>query len=331
MISSIKTDLVDALKGKRVWVAGHQGMVGSALVRRLECENCTILTVSRSELDLTQQADTKQWIEDMRPEVVFVAAAKVGGIKANATYPVDFLYTNTMISMNIMKAAVDAGTQKFLLLGSSCIYPKLAAQPIEENALLTGPLEPTNEAYALAKISALKLAQAYARQHGIQSISVMPTNLYGPNDNFDPENSHVIPAMLRRLHEAKMAGKEQVTLWGSGRPLREFLHVDDLADACVFLMKSHDHIDLINIGSGQELSIRDLAHLISDVVGFRGRILFDPEKPDGAPRKLLNSSRLRELGWAPTVSLRRGLEDLYDRWQRDPQCAHETGWRQLMI
>ncbi|SMF52551.1 GDP-L-fucose synthase [Xaviernesmea oryzae] len=313
-----------SLKGKRVWVAGHNGLVGSALVHRLEREECTILKVSHGELDLTRQADTERWMAKSRPEVVLVAAAKVGGIAANSAYPADFLYINAMIAMNIMKAATDIGTEKLLWMGSSCIYPKFAAQPIDEHALLTGPLEPTNEPYAIAKIAALKLAQAYAAQYGTRSISVMPTNLYGRNDNFDPQGSHVIPAMVRKMHEAKVADSETVTVWGTGNPLREFLHVDDLADACVLLMKTHTHLQLINVGSGQEVSIRDLAYLVADIVGYRGQIVFDTSKPDGTPRKRLNSLRLHALGWTPKVDLRSGIEDLYHHWRpRAGQVAAE--------
>lgn len=306
-----------SFKGKRVWVAGHNGMVGSALVRRLEREDCDMLKVSRSELDLTRQCDTERWMAAARPEVILVAAAKVGGIAANATYPADFLYTNTMIALNIMKAATDIGAEKLLWIGSSCIYPKFAAQPIDEHALLTGSLEPTNEAYAIAKIAALKLAQAYAAQHGMRSISVMPTNLYGRNDNFNLETSHVVPAMIRKMHEAKVGGRESVSIWGTGSPLREFLHVDDLADACIFLMKTHTHLQLINIGSGQEISIRDLAYLVADIVGYRGQIVCDISKPDGTPRKFLNSSRLNALGWVPKIDLRSGIKEVYERWQSE--------------
>lgn len=304
-----------SFKGKRVWIAGHTGMVGSALVRRLQREDCKILTVSKRDLDLTRQADTEDWIAAYRPEAIFVAAAKVGGIAANSAYPADFLYTNTLIGMNIMKAAVDIGVDRLLLMGSSCIYPKFAQQPIDERSLLTGPLEPTNEAYAIAKIAALKLAQAYAFQNGVKSVLVMPTNLYGQNDNFDLKNSHVIPALVRKMHEAKMAGNNTVSVWGTGTPLREFLHVDDLADACCFLMQNHSHLPLINVGSGQEISIRDLAHLVADIVGFRGEIVFDTSKPDGTPRKLLDCSRLRGMGWRPSIDLKSGIADLYARWR----------------
>lgn len=301
------------LTGKRVWVAGHNGLVGSAIVRRLQSEDCEIVTVSHRELDLTRQADTEEWLRQMRPQVIFVAAARVGGIVANATYPVDFLYVNTMIAMNIMKAAADLGAEKLLWLGSSCVYPKFASQPIDEHSLLTGPLEPTNEAYAIAKIAGIKLAQAYSKQYGVRSISAMPTNLYGPNDNFDLETSHVLPALIRKIHEAKIAGTDAV-VWGTGNGLREFLHADDLADACVYLMKNYSDSHLINVGSGREISIRDLAYLIADIVGFRGRIVFDVTKPDGTPRKLVNSDRLRALGWTARTELRSGIEQVYLHW-----------------
>jgi GDP-L-fucose synthase len=301
------------LRGKRVWVAGHRGLVGSAIVRRLEGEGCEILTASSRELDLTRQADTENWMRKMRPQAIFVAAAHVGGIGANASFPADFLYINTMIAMNVMKAAADLGTEKLLWLGSSCIYPKFAPQPINEDSLLTGPLEPTNEAYAIAKISTLKLAQAYSTQYGVRSITAMPTNLYGPNDNFDLESSHVLPALLRKIHEAKVSGTDAV-VWGTGNALREFLHADDLADACVFLMKRYGDSQLINIGSGQEISIRHLAQLIADIVGFRGRLVFDHTKPDGTPRKLVNSDRLHALGWAARTELRSGIEKVYRHW-----------------
>lgn len=303
-----------SLAGKRVWVAGHTGLVGSALVRRLESEDCKILKVSRRTLDLTRQLETENWIEAFRPDVIFVAAAKVGGIGANSSYPAEFLYDNTLIAMNIMKAAADFGVERLLWMGSSCIYPKFAAQPIDERALLTGPLEPTNEAYAIAKIAALKLAQAYSWQHGVRSISVMPTNLYGQNDNFDPNNSHVIPAMMRRMHEARLAKDDRVVVWGTGNALREFLHADDLADACCFLMKSGTRLPLVNIGSGQEISIRDLSYLIAEIVGYTGEIVFDTSRPDGAPRKLLDGRHLNEMGWVPKTDLRRGISDLYMHW-----------------
>jgi GDP-L-fucose synthase len=306
------------LRGKRVWVAGHNGMVGSALVRRLQREDCVILKASRDRVDLTRQLETEDWMKQMRPDVIFVAAARVGGIVANATYPADFIYINTMIAMNIMKAAAGLGVQKLLWLGSSCVYPKYAEQPISEDSLLTGSLEPTNEAYAIAKIAAIKLAEAYAKQYGVQSITVMPTNLYGPNDNFDLEKSHVLPALIRKMHEGKISNSDEVVVWGTGRALREFLHVDDLADACVYLMTHYGDAKLVNVGSGEELTIHDLAMLISEIVGYRGRIVFDTTKPDGTPRKLVDTSRIRALGWTPSIELHAGIANVYRIWQQ--QC-----------
>ncbi|MFB9791936.1 MULTISPECIES: GDP-L-fucose synthase family protein [Shinella] len=304
------------LRGKRVWVAGHRGMVGSALLRRLEDENCDLQTVPRSEVDLTSQADTANWMRKARPEAVFIAAARVGGISANARYPAEFLVENVLILVNVIKAASELGVEKLMCLGSSCIYPKHAEQPIREEALLTGSLEPTNEAYAIAKIAGMKLASAYAEEYGHRFISVMPTNLYGRNDNFDLDHSHVIPALIRKMHEAKIAHRDSVVVWGTGTPRREFLHVDDLADACVFLMKQYESPKPINIGSGEEIAIGELAFLIADIVDFRGHIVFDTLKPDGAPRKLLDCSRLRALGWSPSIGLRAGIEELYDRWKK---------------
>jgi GDP-L-fucose synthase len=316
MISTVEDDTVSYdLRGKRVWVAGHSGMVGSALMRRLKRERCDIQTVSREELDLTRQSDTEAWMRKARPEAIFIAAARVGGIGANARYPAEFLAENALILLNIIKTASDLGVEKLLCLGSSCIYPKHAEQPIAEEALLTGSLEPTNEAYAIAKIAGIKLASAYAEQHGCRFISVMPTNLYGQNDNFDLDHSHVIPALIRKMHDARVGHRDSVVVWGTGTPKREFLHVDDLADACVFLMKSYESPKLINIGSGEEISIGDLAFLIADVIDFRGRIVFDAFKPDGAPRKLLDSSRLHRLGWSHKIALRAGIEELYHRWR----------------
>jgi GDP-L-fucose synthase len=306
------------LRGKRVWVAGHNGMVGSALVRRLQREDCVILKASRDRVDLTRQLETEDWMKQARPDVIFVAAARVGGIVANATYPADFIYINTMIAMNIMKAAAGLGVQKLLWLGSSCVYPKYAEQPISEDSLLTGSLEPTNEAYAIAKIAAIKLAEAYAKQYGVQSITVMPTNLYGPNDNFDLEKSHVLPALIRKMHEGKISNSDEVVVWGTGRALREFLHVDDLADACVYLMTHYGDAKLVNVGSGEELTIHDLAMLISEIVGYRGRIVFDTTKPDGTPRKLVDTSRIRALGWTPSIELHAGIANVYRIWQQ--QC-----------
>lgn len=309
------------LRGKRVWIAGHSGMVGSALLRRLKRERCDIQTVSHADVDLTRQADTENWMKKARPEAIFLAAARVGGIGANARYPAEFLAENALIMVNVIRTASELGVEKLLCMGSSCIYPKYAEQPIVEDALLTGSLEPTNEAYALAKIAGIKLAAAYAEQYGRRFISVMPTNLYGQNDNFDLDHSHVIPALIRKMHDAKVSHRDSVVVWGTGTPKREFLHVDDLADACVFLMKDYDSPKPINVGSGEEISIGELAFLIADVVDFRGHIVFDAFKPDGAPRKLLDSSRLRALGWSNKIALHAGIEELYDRWKSGDRKA----------
>ncbi|MEM1371993.1 MAG: GDP-L-fucose synthase [Pseudomonadota bacterium] len=301
-----------SLTGKRVWVAGHRGMVGSAIVRRLGAEGCEVVTVGRDQVDLCQQAQVMAWIKDARPEVVFVPAAKVGGILANDTYPAEFLYENLMIEANIINGAHEAGVEKLLFLGSSCIYPKFAEQPIDEDALLTGPLEPTNEWYAIAKIAGIKLCQAYRRQYGSNFISAMPTNLYGPGDNFNLQNSHVIPALMQKAHDAKQTGATSMTIWGSGSPMREFLHVDDAADAMVHLMKVYEGEGHINVGSGSDLTIRELVDLIVEVVGFKGEIVCDTSKPDGTPRKLMKADRLRNLGWTPSISLRDGLASTYE-------------------
>jgi GDP-L-fucose synthase len=301
------------LTHKRVWVAGHRGMVGSAIVRRLARQNVRLQTVDRDALDLRRQSDVAAWVEANRPQVVVLAAAKVGGILANASYPADFLEDNLAIELAVIGAAARCGVEKLVFLGSTCIYPKLAEQPIREEALLTGALEPTNEWYAIAKIAGLKLAQAYRRQHGLDFISVMPTNLYGPNDNFDLQSSHVLPALLRKADDAKRANAAAITVWGTGTPRREFLHVDDLADAVVFLTETYSEEEHINIGTGEDISIRDLARLVCDVVGFRGEIEFDASKPDGTPLKCTDISRLRGLGWSPTIDLREGLERTY-RW-----------------
>lgn len=295
------------LAGKRVWVAGHRGMVGSAIVRRLQGMDCDILTVSRADADLTRQDQVEAWVSANRPDAVFLAAAKVGGILANDTYPADFLYDNLMIEANVIRAAHDAGVEKLVFLGSSCIYPKLAAQPIAEDELLQGPLEPTNEWYAIAKIAGIKLCQAYRKQHGDDFISAMPTNLYGPGDNYDLETSHVLPALVRKVHEAKAAGAPSITLWGSGTPLREFMHADDCADALVFLMQHYSGHAHVNVGTGHEISIRDLAVMIAEASGYEGEIMLDATKPDGTPRKLMDSSRLRAMGWQPTISLQDGV------------------------
>jgi GDP-L-fucose synthase len=301
------------LAGKRVWVAGHRGMVGAALTRRLGSEGCTLLEVARRDVDLREQAAVRAWMARERPEVVFVAAATVGGILANDTRPAEFLYDNLMIEANIIDAARQVGVEKLLFLGSSCIYPRLAPQPMTENALLTGPLEPTNEWYAIAKIAGIKLAQSYRRQYGCRFISAMPTNLYGPNDNFDLASSHVLPALIRKMHEAKISNAESVVLWGTGRPRREFLHVDDLADALVHLMKVYDGEGHVNIGVGEDVSIAELAQICARGVGFRGRFDYDTSKPDGAPRKLLDVSLLASLGWQASISLEAGIADAY-RW-----------------
>jgi GDP-L-fucose synthase len=299
------------LEGKRVWVAGHRGMVGAALLRRLARENCRLLIARRDELDLTRQGEVERWMDAARPQAVFVAAAKVGGIAANATWPVPFLYDNLAIAANVIHAAAAAGVEKLLFLGSSCIYPKHAPQPIAEDALLTGPLEPTNEWYAIAKIAALKLCQAYRRQEGRDFIAAMPTNLYGPGDNFDLASSHVVPALIRKAHEAKMAGDDAFVIWGSGAPLREFLHVDDAADALVHLMTHYSGESHVNVGSGSELTILALAELTARIVGFTGSIAADPSKPDGTPRKLLDTSKLESLGWRPSIGLEEGLAGTY--------------------
>jgi GDP-L-fucose synthase len=301
------------LAGKRVFVAGHRGMVGSALLRRLADELVELLTATRAELDLTRQAAVEAWLDAHRPQVVIVAAAKVGGILANQARPVEFLEENLLIELNLIRASFRAGVEKLLFLGSSCIYPRDCPQPIREDQLLTGPLEPTNEAYALAKIAGVRLCAAYRRQHGADFIAAMPTNLYGPGDNFDLAGSHVVPALIRKFHEAKLAGSPAVEIWGTGRPRREFLHVDDLADACVFLLRHYGEEEHVNVGCGRDVTIRDLALAIREVVGYAGELAFDPTRPDGTPRKLLDTSKLDARGWRPRVDLRHGLAETY-RW-----------------
>jgi GDP-L-fucose synthase len=308
------------LSGKRVWVAGHRGMVGSALVRRLENEGCELLTADRTSLDLRQQAKVDHWVAQNKPEVIFLAGAKVGGIQANDNYPAEFLYDNLQIEANVIEAARRNGVAKLLFLGSSCVYPKFAPQPISEDALLTGALEPTNEWYAIAKIAGLKLTQAYRRQYGCDFISAMPANLYGPEDNFDLETSHVLPALIRKFDEARMGRNASVTIWGSGAPKREFLHVDDCADALVFLMKNYSESSHINVGTGVDLTISELADIVAGVVGFEGEISHDLNKPDGTPRKLLDISRLKALGWSPSVNLKEGIDATY-RWYRENRDA----------
>ncbi|GAB4363577.1 MAG: GDP-L-fucose synthase [Oricola sp.] len=300
-----------SLSGKRVFVAGHRGMVGSAIVRRLGEENCRVLTAGRADLDLASQAAVTDWFARERPDAVFLAAAKVGGILANRDFPADFLYENLMIEANVIHAAHEAGVEKLLFLGSSCIYPKFAEQPITEDALLTGPLEPTNEWYAVAKIAGIKLCQAYRRQHGDDFISAMPTNLYGPGDNYDLKTSHVLPALIRKAHEAKAAGAPFIELWGTGAPLREFMHVDDCADALVFLMQHHSGEEHVNVGTGSDLSILDLAKLVCATVGYEGEIRLDPSKPDGTPRKLMSNAKLQALGWQPKIGLEEGIARVY--------------------
>ncbi len=299
------------LAGKRVWVAGHRGMVGSALMRRLASENCGLLTATRAELDLRRQADTERWIADQKPNVVFLAAARVGGILANRDHPGEFLYDNLMISANVIEAARQNNVERVILLGSSCVYPREAPQPIREESLLTGPLEPTNEPYAVAKIAGLKLAGSYRRQYGCRFISAQPTNVYGPGDNYDLQSSHVLAALIRKVHEAKTSGRSEVIVWGTGTPRREFIHADDLADALVFLAKHYDGETSINIGTGEEVSVRELAEMICSVAGFEGRIRLDPSYPDGTPRKILDTTRLADLGWQPRITLSSGIRREY--------------------
>jgi len=300
-------------KSDKIFVAGHRGMVGSALVRRLEAEGFTnVLKRDRSQLDLTDESAVAKFFADEPPDVVVVAAAKVGGIKTNNEYPVEFLLENLRIQNNIIRSAFEAGVRKLLFLGSSCIYPKFAPQPIPETALLTGPLEPTNEAYAIAKIAGIKLCQAYAREYGATFISVMPTNLYGPNDSFDLETSHVLPALLRKAHDAKTRNENKLIVWGTGKPRREFLHVDDLASACLLLLEKYDSPEIVNIGCGEDITVRELAELICDVVGFNGELVWDATKPDGTPRKLLDITKIRALSWQPTIPLRQGIAQTYE-------------------
>ena len=300
------------LAGKRIWVAGHRGLVGSAVARRLGSEACTVLGVSRDIVDLVDPKQVDGFIKRERPDVIVMAAAKVGGIFANETYPADFLYDNLVIQTSILHAAHENDVQRVLFLGSSCIYPKFARQPIEETELLTGPLEPTNEWYAIAKIAGIKLAQAYRKQHQRDYISAMPTNLYGPGDNFDLDTSHVMPALIRKAHEAKLRGDKQMIVWGTGTPRREFLHVDDCADALVFLLKHYSEFEHINVGSGTDISILELTRLVCRVVGFEGEIVHDLNKPDGTPRKLMSASKLQAFGWHPKTSLEAGVTETYN-------------------
>ena len=318
-----------ALAGKRVFVAGHRGMVGSAVVRRLQSENCETLSIPRPALDLRDQAAVAAWMKRERPDVVVLAAAKVGGILANDAYPADFLGQNISIQSNVIESAFRNDVEKLIFLGSSCIYPKFAPQPIPEHALLTGALEPTNEWYAIAKIAGLKMCQAYRRQYGVDYISAMPTNLYGPGDNFDLQTSHVVPALLRKAHEAVVRGEPEFAIWGTGRPRREFLYVDDAADAIVHLLKTYSGESHVNVGTGEDVSIMELAQQIGSVVGFRGEISTQSDKPDGTPRKLLDVSRLFGSGWRPSYDLDRGLQETY-RWFRiNAEAATQDGRRSV--
>jgi GDP-L-fucose synthase len=299
------------LAGKRVFVAGHNGMAGSAIVRRLRQEPCDILVADRRELDLTRQEPTEHYFRSTRPDVVIMAAGRVGGILANNTYPVEFLADNLAMALNCVRASHMGGVKKFLFLGSTCIYPKFAKQPMSEDQLLTGELEPTNQWYAIAKIAGIKLCEAYRREYGCDFISVMPTNLYGPGDNYHPQHSHVVAALIRRFHEAKVAGASSVMIWGTGSPKREFLYVDDFADACMFVLRNYSGSEFLNIGVGQDISIAEFARMVADEVGYQGEITYDPSKPDGTPRKLVDISRLSALGWKATVSLREGIGKAY--------------------
>jgi len=299
------------LAGRRIYVAGHRGMVGSAIVRRLGRASCEVITAGRDQVDLERQDQTEKFLAAVKPEVVIIAAAKVGGIHANDAFPAEFISENLAIARNAVHASYQAGVRKLLFLGSSCIYPRLAPQPMREADLLTGPLEPTNQWYAVAKIAGIKLCQAYRRQYGVDFISVMPTNLYGPGDNYHPDNSHVIAALIRRFHQAKQDSSPTVTVWGTGAPRREFLFVDDLADACVFVLEHYSDEEHVNIGCGDEVTIEDLARMVADVVGYRGELVYDTSRPDGMPRKLLDSSKLLALGWRARTSLRAGLEQAY--------------------
>ncbi|MDA9519280.1 GDP-L-fucose synthase [Bradyrhizobium sp. CCBAU 11434] len=308
------------LKGKSVYVAGHRGMVGSALLRRLARENVKLVTVERREVDLCNQAAVFDWFAMARPQVIFLAAAKVGGIVANNTLRAEFIYDNIAIAANVIHAAHLNRAEKLMFLGSSCIYPKLAPQPLREDVVLSGPLEPTNEPYAIAKIAGIKMAEAYRSQYGSDFISVMPTNLYGPGDNYHPELSHVVAALIRRFHEAKLSGARTVAVWGTGAPRREFLCVDDMADACVHLMKTYSGSDLINIGTGEDIAVAEFARVVAEIVGYRGEISFDSSRPDGTPRKLLDISRLDKLGWRATTSLKDGIARAYRAYLAEDQA-----------
>ena len=308
-------------KDARIFIAGHRGMVGSAIVRALEQRGYTNLILkTRKELDLTNQAAVQAFYAEEKPDYVFLAAAKVGGILANSTYPANFIYENMMIEANLIHGAYEAGVKKLQFLGSSCIYPKMAPQPMSEECLLTGPLEPTNEWYAIAKIAGIKLCQAYREQYGFDAISLMPTNLYGPGDNFDLQSSHVLPALIRKFHEAKINGDEQVVVWGTGSPRREFLYVDDLADACVFLMANYSSDEIVNVGVGEDVSIKELAEIVKQITQYQGDIVFDTSKPDGTPRKLLNMTKLHQLGWKAGTGLVDGVADTYHWYTENHAC-----------
>jgi GDP-L-fucose synthase len=309
------------LTDKRIYVAGHRGMVGSAIVRRLATCGCEVITAGRDEVDLERQDQAERFLAGTRPDVVVVAAGKVGGIHANSVYPAEFIANNLAIALNVIHGSYRAGVKKLLFLGSSCIYPKFARQPMSEDELLTGPLEPTNEWYAVAKIAGIKLCQAYRRQYGVDFISAMPTNLYGPGDNYHPDNSHVVAALIRRLHQSKQDGSSTVVVWGTGTPRREFLFVDDLADACVFVLEHYTGESHLNVGSGQEVTIADFAKLIAEIVGYKGKFVFDRSRLDGTPRKLLDSSKLIEMGWQPRTLLREGLEQTYSEFLAGNYCA----------
>ena len=311
------------LKGKTVFVAGHRGMVGGALMRRLAGEGAELLTVGRREVDLRDQAAISAWFKAKRPQVVFLAAAKVGGIVANNTLRAEFIYDNLIIAANVIHAAHLNGVEKLMFLGSSCIYPKLAPQPLREDSMLTGPLEPTNEPYAIAKIAGIKMVEAYRSQYGSDFINVMPTNLYGPGDNYHPEYSHVVAALIRRFHEAKVAGDRDVVVWGTGTPRREFLYVDDMADACVHLMKTYSSDELVNIGTGEDITIAEFARVVARTVGYTGTLSFDPSRPDGTPRKLLDVSRLAKLGWRARTSLEDGMRLAYRAYLDESKQAAE--------
>ncbi len=320
MTATLENDTIApslSLEGQRVWVAGHRGMVGSAIVRRLRREDCEVLTADRRRVDLESQEQTERWLSDVKPDFVVIAAAHVGGILANDSRPVDFLQDNLAIALNTIRGAFKANVKKLLFLGSSCVYPKHTEQPIREEALLTGSLEPTNEWYAVSKIAGIKLCQAYRKQYGAPFISCQPTNLYGPEDNFDLTSSHVLAALIRKAHEAKTRRASEVVVWGTGAPRREFLHVDDLADACVMLLKHYNGALPINVGCGEDISINELAELVCRIVGFKGRITYDTTKPDGTPRKLLDVSRIFNLGWRPRVGLHDGIKSSYESYLRN--------------